>query len=481
MPTALRSALCVVTIAVATMTPLTTQADPAGAAATHRTVPAAAPSPSPTTDFTAGVRSIHHASGTVTFVGTAPVGTSVELAGDVLEPVWTEADGTGSWSASVRVRSGDPHVVRITSPVSGRVIEVPVQALILIPPTMGGAVDVVSRSLDLDGSGHPGARFAIADDGEQIGETDVDPDGHWHFTARDLSFGVHHVTAVETFDGAVNGTVEEDYVLDGAATVTEASASRVTGRVTLAGTAPAGTRLAFSAGGSGVADEDGAPLDVAVGPDGRWQVAFPIPTGARLLQVDVTTHDEADHGGDVVGRTSAHVEVPLELAGTVEQDPDGSWLLAGTGELGGTVSLETEDGTALQTPDGSAVETEIGPPAQAGGYSWRLRVSQDVVPDDVDVVVARQRVHGVEQGALRLVLPGRGHRPGPETGGAGISTGTHPQAPHAATGRLVSGQARLAYTGTELVGTVATSVALGSLGAGLLLTSRTRRRRTRTP
>lgn len=52
--------------------------------------------------FTAGVESIDHGRGVVTSGGTVARGSSIELAGDVVAPVWTEGDADGRWAARRR-------------------------------------------------------------------------------------------------------------------------------------------------------------------------------------------------------------------------------------------------------------------------------------------------------------------------------------------------------------------------------------------
>jgi hypothetical protein len=178
----------------------------------------------------------------------------------------------------------------------------------------------------------------------------------------------------------------------------------------------------------------------------------------------------------------------LAVTGAVEELPDGSVRLSGTGELDGTVSLETESGAPVTGPDGGAIVASVGPPAQPDGYTWSLTVARELLPEHV--VVARQRVGGVEQGALRLVLPALpgtpspgGPNPGtPGTTAPGIVTGTHPAALHSAAGRLVPGPGALAYTGAEpgrgLVGAAALALAgLTVLGASRGLRRRTAARR----
>lgn len=464
----LRTAVCAAAIATVAVVPIVAEVPAHGASAASRQTPS--------TDFTAAVRAIHHGSGTVTLVGTAPSGTSVELAGDVLETVWTEAGPDRTWKADVRVRVGAERIVRVTSQVSGRVIDVPVTALITEPPSMIAQVAGIDREIRFEGHGHPLAHFVLEDDGTTIGEVDADADGHWRFTATNLAFGLHHIEAFQYFDGAQNGGVDEVYEVSGAPTVTQSNASRETGRITVSGRAPAGTTVALTDHGVPVTGVDGRPVRVRVGADTTWRAEFPIPDGARLMVIDATSFD----GATELGSARAAVTVPFALAGTVEQQADGTLVVAGTGELGGTVALETEGGTPVKDAQGAPVETVVGPPAQHHGYSWRLTVSPEVLPRDAAAIVVRQRVDGVEQGALRLVLPGRPHRPDPGHGaGPGISSGTHAPTPHASSARIRAGHGRLAYTGADPLPAVVLAGLLTAMGSSLLVVSRVTRRHRR--
>jgi hypothetical protein len=464
-----------VTIAVAavTLSPALTVA--AASADPARTDSGA--STTPRSDFTADVRSIDHGLGIVTLVGTGPAGGSVGITGDGVETTWTEAGRDGAWTTTVRVRSGE-RVLRVTSQVSGQAIDVPVNVLLLQPPGMLATVDGPARTISLEGTGHPQAHFVIEDDGETVGETDADADGAWSFTLRDLAFGDHHVEAWQYFDGTHNGGVDEVYTVSGAAVVSTATASRETERIALAGRAPVGTTLRFADDDGPVLDAHGRPVTAATGSDTSWSVELPIPEAARFSTVTVTTFD----GATELGTTEARVTVPLALTGAVDVLADGSVRLAGTGEIGGVVSLEAEDGTPLESPDGYPIATAIG-------RGWELTVPRALLPDDV--VIARQRVDGVAQGTLRLVLPGLPVHPTPRpepgqgtgqgTGsgsGSVVSTGTHPTAQHAAAGPITVASAKqLAYTGTDPGVPVRVAGAFLASGLGALVVARRMRRR----
>jgi hypothetical protein len=442
-------------------------------------------------DFTAGVRSIDHGTGVVTVTGTVPTGESVEIAGDVGEPVWAEGDADDHWEARVRVRPGE-HVIRATSQVTGQAVDLPVRMLVLLPPAMTGTVDGVGRTIALDGTGHPGAHLVVRDGGETRAETDVADDGTWHVVLHHLAFGSHHVEVAQYFDGTLNGGVDDVYELSGAPTVEHAAASRPTDRITLDGRAPAGSTLTFADARGSVTGADGEQVVVHVADDTSWRAELPIPDGVRFDVITVVAHE----GADEVGRTDAHVTIPAALTGSVEQLDEGRVRLSGTGETGGTVTFEDDAGEPLTDAAGRPLSTGIG-------RSWELVVPRQDLP--ADAVVARQHVQDVDQGAVRLVLPGLPERPGPGSGtgsgggtptgpGAGSATGASTDGgivvgkeahrPSAARLRTVDSHsaapARLAYTGAELVRPASTAVALLGLGAAVLPLARMVRRRATT-
>lgn len=486
----------VAALAVAALTAVPVlAADPASAAAAEHSRTAGTDRAA-RVDFTAGVRSIAHGPGVVTVTGTVPTGESVEVGGDVLEPVWAEGDLDGHWEARVRVRPGE-HVIRVTSQVTGQSVDLPVEMLILLPPDVLATVDGIGRTIDLDGTGHPGARMVLKVDGAPATETDVHEDGTWHVLLRDLSFGRHHVEAAQYFDGTQNGGVDDVYELSGAPTVAHAVASRQTDRISLDGRAPAGSTVTVEDARGPVTGADGEPVVVHVGDDTSWRTDLPVPDGVRFDVLTVIAHD----GTDELGRTEARVTIPLALTGTVEELADGRIRLSGTGEVGGTVTLEDDAGTTLTDAAGEPLRTRIG-------RSWELVVPRDDLP--AGTVVARQRVHDVEQGGLRLVLPALPSRPGPgdgggiggggEAGGAGTGggTGTSPgsgavgptggsvllggEAPRPSVarlrttdGRVASG--RLAYTGTEVARPAVAALAMVALGVAALPLAGVLRRR----
>lgn len=461
-----RRALATVAVAAVALSPVVAATSASAANGSS----AAATRQPPRADFTAGVRSIDHGLGVVTLVGTGPAGGSVGITGDGVETTWTEAGPDGSWNTPVRVRSG-ARVLHVTSQVTGRQVDVPVDVLVLTPPEMLATVDGLARTITLDGSGHPRAHIVIKDDGETVGETDADADGAWSATLRDLAFGDHHIEAWQYFDGTHNGGVDDVYTVSGASVVSTVTASRETERVSIAGRAPVGTTLRFADADGPVLDPDGRPVTATTAADTSWSVELPIPATARFYSVTVTTFD----GATELGATEARVTIPLALTGTVDVLADGSVRLAGTGEIGGVVALEAEDGTAIESADGHPIATSIG-------RGWELTVPRTLLPGDV--VVARQRVDGVEQGALRLVLPKLpvhptprpepGQGPGHGTGSRPeVSTGTHPTAQHAAAGRITVASAKqLAYTGTDPSVPVRIAAALLASGLGGLVVAR---------
>jgi hypothetical protein len=469
---------CLATVAAAAVALSPVAVASAAAAAPTRPVPSVAAeqptaasestaSESTASEFTAAVRSIDHWRGVVTLDGTGPLGGSIGITGDGVDPTRTEIGSDGTWTAAVRVAHGE-RVLRVTSEASGQAVDVPVELRYLTSPGMIGTVDGIARTITINGTGQAGAHFVIRDNGTTVAETDADADGRWSVTLRGLAFGRHHVEAFQYFDGTQNGGADEVYTVSGAASVTTATASRQTGRVSLAGRAPAGTTLRFADEDGPVLGPDGHPVTATARADTGWDAELPFPTDARFHRITITTHD----GDALLGTTEARVTVPIALTGRVEELADGTVRLSGSGENGGVVALEDERGETVRSADGHPIVTTIG-------RGWELVVPRAVLPDAV--VVARQRVDGVEQGAVRLVLPEQPVRPTPDPGDghdAGVSTGTHPAERPVAAGRTTDGATeRLASTGNDPTVPLTIAAALLTAGLGALGVVRSVRRR----
>lgn len=279
--------------------------------------------------------------------------------------------------------------------------------------------------------------------------------------------------------------------VDTSVSVTSASASRETGLVTLVGTGPVGAVLRFAdadadvdvGAGGAASGPDGGPVAVPVGDDTRWSAEFLFPDAVREWAVRVTAHDGYD--GPVEASAVVIVTVPTALTGTAELLDDGSVRLSGTGEDGGEVSLETTDGHPVADAHGRPATTSIGP-------WWELVLPRSVLPESV--VVARQRVHGLPQGKLHVVLPGLPGRPAPEPGrpepepgrpvpesgssSLDVSDGGPAAPPPPITGQPASrAPARLALTGTDPSRPLTAAGVLLASGLGGLLVPRIRSRR----
>ncbi|KTR10010.1 hypothetical protein [Curtobacterium luteum] len=429
--------------------------------------------------LTAEVRSIEHGPGIVTVDGSGDPGAAVAISGDGVERTVVDVDASGRWTARVPVRPGGTRVLQIATDADGAVVELAVDVLILRAPEMVAVVDGITRTVALDGTGFPGAHLVIRlasedvtdpEGGPVLGETDVTDDGSWSYTLRGMPFGPAHVEVWQYFDGAHNGGVDEVYTLAGDAEVTNAEASRETGRITMAGRAPAGTLLRFADRGGPVSGSDGRPLTVEVGDDLRWAVEFPFRADARLLRIAVTTHD----GDRQVGAAEQDLTVPIAPTAVVHEQSDGTVRLEGAGEPGATILLETDSGGRVLDHDGRPVSTTVG-------RRWSVTVDRVLLP--ADAVVVRQEIDGRPQGSVRVALPTAPAGPepvdgaGPGTGGhrpGGPAAGVHP-APEADSPITASGT--LAYTGADPAGPASLAAGLLALGAGVLVAVNARRRR----
>jgi hypothetical protein len=466
-----------------------------------------------TTGFTAVVQSINHGLRRVTLRGTAPRGTSVELSGDVLETVWTEAGPDGRWTGQVRVSRGEDLRIRVMSAVSGAVVELPVHVQSeVFSPLAEATVDDIARSITVHlTGGAPKARFELYDGTRHVDTVRADADGEFTYVFTDLGFGSHHLEAWQYYDGEHNGGWDEVFRITGAPVIDDAAVRREDGVTRLTGRAPAGTTLTIADDAGPVLGADGEPVTVPVGgapSDGKstsngksktatraagttWTASIPIPADTRFVTYHVTSHI-----GDIaLGSADVAVTIPNELTGTVEELADGTVRLVGTGEPSGVVALETEDGDPIDDAAGAPITTTIA-------RSWEIVVPRAELPDGA--VIARQRVGGVEQGALRLVLPklpvhpnpgggngngggngsGGGNGTGHGTGASGAgssgainaSSGVH-TSQRATSGALRSSTGRLAYTGSEPRPAVIVGALLLLTGVGALTGAHLHQRR----
>lgn len=453
-------------LTVGTLLPAVVAAMPASATSSASASDAARP-------FTARVASVNHGLQRVTLTGTGPVGGSIAVSGKGVDPVWTEAGPDGTWTVPVHVSKGDSTVV-VRSEVTGDTIRIPVSIdNTHLQPTGRMEVDDVRRSMTVEiKPAKPGARWDFSVDGVRRGSAVVPDDGIVTFTYEHLGFGGHLFTAEQFHDGEQNGLWFGEESVDGTVSVTSTAASRQTDSATIEGIAPVGTRVRFSDTGGPVVGGDGVPVGAEPDADGRWRATFPI--GDRSGPVRVTV--DALDGDDLVATTATTVVVPQALTAAVEQLPDGALRLTGTGEPGAVVSLEDDGGRPVRDADGrpvtAAVPTTRGVERTAG--AWAITVARDVLPPEA--VVVRQRLDGVEQGSLRLVLPALPVPPLPG-GDPGVATGNQPAAAHAGGSRIAErGTRRLAYTGTDLTGPLGASVLLLTAGAAVLLGQQSRNR-----
>lgn len=419
----------------------------------------------PSADFTAGIASINHGLQRVRLVGTGPVGGSVAIAGAGVEPTWTEAVGDGSWRATVRVpRTGT--VVTVRSEVTGQRIDLPVTIDIgYLEPTGKLDTDSFRRTTHAEiEPAKPGARWEFSVDGVAAQTMTVPDSGVLDVDFRDLGFGRHVFEGRQYYDGEHNGLWFGEQTIDPTPVVDTATASRETGTAELTGRAPVHATLVVTDADGPVLGADGEPLRVPLGDEPVWSVRFLLGDRTGAIPVTVGVLDGETPVGSAT--TDLHVVAPLTARATAVDD--GTVELAGTGEDGGEVALEDETGHPITGTDGKALVARIG----AG---WELRVPRAVLPDDA--VIARQRVRGVEQGSLRLVLPARPQRPS-AGGGDVVDGGGRTVASHGAVaGRIRHGaRGSLAWTGAELGGTALAAVTATALGVGGLWLVRTRAR-----
>ena len=147
--------------------------------------------------------------GTVTLSGTGPAGSTVEVwaSGERIGRVTVGADGRWSFVASLDAGDYD-FTARAVDAAGATLVEstpfrftVPalVEAPTLTTPRAGDSV--TGGTLELEGTGQPGAEIEILDNGQVVGTAVVQADGTWAFDYK-CDPGAHAITVQNAGDAA---------------------------------------------------------------------------------------------------------------------------------------------------------------------------------------------------------------------------------------------------------------------------------------
>lgn len=172
--------------------------------------------------------------------------------------------------------------------------------------TLSNGSSTKSLNPELSGTGEPGAKITIYDNGGSIGTVTVQPDGTWTFTPTSLADGPHKFTATATDVAGNTGipsasftlTVDNTPPAQPAAPIITDDVAPVTGVVTNGNTND--TTPTFSGTGN-VGDlitvylNGTPPLQgtTTVGADGTWSFTPPAPVTPGTYQVTLTATDPA--------------------------------------------------------------------------------------------------------------------------------------------------------------------------------------------
>ncbi|MEH0014221.1 BapA/Bap/LapF family large adhesin [Citrobacter portucalensis] len=172
--------------------------------------------------------------------------------------------------------------------------------------TLNNGSSTKSSNPELSGTGEPGAKITIYDNGGPIGTVTVQPDGTWTFTPTSLADGSHKCTATATDVAGNTGipsagftlTVDNTPPAQPAAPIITDNVAPVTGVVTNGNTND--TTPTFSGTGN-VGDlitvylNGTPPLQgtTTVGADGTWSFTPPAPVTPGTYQVTLTATDPA--------------------------------------------------------------------------------------------------------------------------------------------------------------------------------------------
>jgi hypothetical protein len=187
---------------------------PSGDGAAVRQLAAASPAATATqkAGLSAAVTAIVHDAGRVRLVGTAPPGASVFVGGQVVAPVAVRAGDDGAWTATALVESGE-RTIRVSNDANRKKVDVAVEVLHLISPTVSLERNANTWALRVAFSGHPKARFLLFIDGVKVAETRANDQGKAWYEVAGIDPGEHLVRMEQRFDGALNGGWQDRYEL----------------------------------------------------------------------------------------------------------------------------------------------------------------------------------------------------------------------------------------------------------------------------
>ncbi|MEK6345128.1 MAG: hypothetical protein V4737_15010, partial [Curtobacterium sp.] len=347
----------------------------------------------------------------VRVTGTTQPGATVDVSLGSGRTASTTADDEGDWTLTVagvpvgtRTLSATQTIGDTTSPVVTRTLTVrAAAALTVTTPTQDSSTTVATAdstiAVRVSGTAEPDADVDVRLDGGGAVGTPAGDDGTWSVTLPGVDVDVHTVRVTQTVGGATSGPVDRDFEV-------------VAGAPVAIDTPVAGAEIASGPGGSapvvatGTAEpgatvtvrfDDGDPIEVTAGPDGRWTA--PATGSVRLdtddhtvtavVTVNGTRGDTVARAFSVVPGTAITIETPP--VGTrivvVDEDARATVPITGTAEPGAAVSVSVDGGTAFTTT------------ADPTSGAWTVTAA-GIAPTGTHTVNATQTVGSVSTSAI---------------------------------------------------------------------------------
>ncbi|MFJ3381863.1 beta strand repeat-containing protein [Curtobacterium sp. NPDC090217] len=343
--------------------------------------------------------------------GTAEAGAdvAVDLGGG--RTASTTADDDGDWSVTVDDVPAGRYTIAATQTVNGTTSPVLRQvvtvraaaALAVTAPAQGSTTTVAQDSSTIDvpvtGTAEPRADVSVVVDGGTPVSTTADDSGAWSVTLPDVGTGDHTVSVTQTVGGQTSAAVDRDFSVEAgdALTIdTPTDAQEVpaggdgTAGVIASGTAEAGATVT-------VVFDDGDPITVTAGADGRWTApatgSTTLGIGSHTVSatqtVNGTDGPTVERDFTVVPGRAITIDTPPTGSRFVVVDADASAdvTITGTAEPGADVSVSVGGSTPLTTT------------ADATSGAWTV-TAEGLAPTGTYTVNATQSIEDVETSAL---------------------------------------------------------------------------------
>ncbi|WP_043339249.1 beta strand repeat-containing protein [Mycetocola saprophilus] len=244
------------------------------------------------------------------------------------------------------------------------------------------AANDAARTVEVSGTGVPGATIHLRPGSANATTTVVDAAGNWKATVSNLIVGENIIPVHQELDGKMSApknlyvsVVSTNRPLTGTATLNNAARSAA-----LAGTATPGSVIS-------VVLSNGTKLSTTTTAAGNWNTsATNLPLGVTVFSVTQTVGTETLNDGitlqvevkATVGKLTAKISSTTSATGTVN--------VTGTGTAGATVTVS-----------GPAGDKTVVVPANG---NWSLDYSG--LPDEASTLVAIQRLEGAESNTVDL-------------------------------------------------------------------------------